>query len=283
MKILVAKGEPKDMYQKLRILNKQHGFNFIIKWANLEVGDYLVSTGKKDIGDIAIERKSSGDYIASIIDGRIFRQSISMGENFNRSVIIVEGDIYNSYSRLNDNSKIGAFGSLVTKYGTSIIHSKDKEYTAFLILSILKHANMTIDFSKIFRPSANIEDRELGALSCAKGIGGGLAKKIVKHFRLRDVANIRDPKIISDKIYGMGSTKATNLINLFSGFEEDPDFLSDIDVLTFKWYLDILLNYIGDSKVKGKNGKEDKYSDEKSQMFKILSKYFDIKPTIRFV
>ena len=198
-----------------------------------------------------------------------------MGENFNRSIVIVEGDVYNAYSKLNDNSKIGAFGSLVTKYGVSVIHSKNKDYTAFLILSILKHANMTIDFSKIFRPRASFEDREIGALSCAEGIGGNLAEKVIKYFRIRDVANIRDPDIISNNIHGMGSKKAKNLINLFSGFEEDPNFLSDIDITTFKWYLDIILGHYAKREI-------DDYTDKRDKMVRILNKYFELKPTIRF-
>jgi ERCC4-type nuclease len=273
MKILVAKGEPKDMYQYLRILSKQYEFNFIIEWSDLEIGDYLVITGDNDVGDIAIERKSSGDFISSIIDGRIFRQVVSMGENFNRSVVIVEGNIYDSYSNLHDNSKVGALGSLIVKYGTSIIHSKNKEYTAYLILSILKHANMTIDFSKIFRPKATMGDREIGALSCAEGIGGGLAEKVIKYFRLRDIANIRDPSIISDKVHGMGKTKATNLINLFSGFE-DSDFISGIDILNFEWFIIRALEYYFQHI-------KDDYTGEWIKIIKVIAKYFKIKPGIK--
>lgn len=275
MKILVDKGEPKEMYQKLRILNKQYDFGFVIVYENLEVGDYLVMSGNDKVGNISIERKSSGDYQSSIMDGRLLAQAVSMAENFDRAVIIIEGDIYKSYSKLNDNSKVGALGALITKYGVSVINTKNKDYTAFFILSILKHANMTIDFSKIFRPRANMEDREIGALSCAKGIGGGLAKKVLKYFRIRDVANIRDPKIIFDKVHGIGSTKAENLINLFAGFEQDPNFLTDIDVLTFEWYLKIVLNNYHDPI-------KDDFSKERNKMIKILKEYFDIKPTIRF-
>ncbi len=264
--ILVSNTEPKDMLQLLRIKNIQYGFNFVIKSAYLEVSDY-VCKNEEGYGNIGIERKSKEDFLASIIDGRIFIQMINMNENFDRNIILIEGNISDVYSQLNDNSKIGTLTAAIVKYGISIVPVPDKDWSTYFILSILKHSGEKIDLTKLFRLKISDNEREIGAISCAKGWGFTLAKEICKYYRIRDLANIRDLNLISSKIKGVGAKKAQNLIDLFSGFEKDKYFMTEVDILNFKKYINLIIEYknkkinVGYSKI---------YYD---QMIDILKKY----------
>ena len=241
MEILMDNREDKIMLQLLRIMNSQYDLGCKITVEFLEVCDYIIRGDDSLIGTTGIELKEADDYVSSIMDGRLFRQVMEMHVNFDRVVVIVVGSLDKIHSKMEDHSKIGALGALVTKFGTSLIHVVDREWAAYLIISILKHASTTIDMTKIFKPKATSEDRELGAISCAEGWGIKLAGEAVKHFRIRDLANIENPKIISSKIKNVGLIKAQNLINLFSGFEEET-FITETDVMVFRKYLRLVLN-----------------------------------------
>lgn len=241
MEIVMDNREDKEMLQLLRIMNSQYNLGFTITIEYLEVCDYIVRGDDSLIGTVGIELKEAGDYVASIMDGRLFRQVMEMHTNFDRVVVIIVGNLDKIYSKMEDHSKLGALGALVTKFGTSVIHVVNREWAAFLIISILKHARTTIDMTKIFKPKATSEDRELGAISCAKGWGIKLAREAVKNFRIRDIANIEDPQLIASKIRNVGTTKAQNLINLFSG-NEDKTFITPVDVMVFEKYLQLILS-----------------------------------------
>jgi len=232
--------EPKQMAQFLRVMNSQYDLGFRVSIEFLEVCDYLVRGKESLIGNVGIERKTADDYVSSIMDGRLFRQIIEMHTNFNRVIVILEGDISRVRSKLQDHSKLGTLGSIITKYGTSIVHTINMEWSAYMIISILKHAQTTIDLTQIFKPKASNLDRELGAISCADGWGSKLAKEAIKQYRIRDIANMDDPIWLSSKIKMVGERKALNLINLFRGFESD-DFITNIDCEVFKKYLSLIL------------------------------------------
>lgn len=241
MEIIMDNREDKKMLQLLRIMNSQYDLGFKITVKYLEVCDYIVMGDDSLIGTVGIELKEANDCVASIMDGSLFRQVMEMHANFDRVVVIIVGSLDKVYSRIEDHSKLGALGALVTKFGTSVMHVVNREWAAYLIISILRHANTTIDMTKIFKPKATSEDRELGAISCAKGWGIKLAREAVKNFRIRDIANIEDPTIIASKIRNVGPKKAQTLINLFSG-NEDKNFVTPVDIMVFERYLRLILN-----------------------------------------
>jgi len=265
MEIIMDDRELKKILSLLRIFNEQYNFGFIIKTERLELADYVCRDEKSLVGSIGIERKSADDFVGSIMDGSLFEQIFDMSKVFDLTIIIIVGDIMEIKSKINDNSKWGAIASLITKFGASLFMCPDNEVFVYTILNIFKKCQTTIDLSKIRRPKISKIGREIGAISCAKGIGSKNAKLILKHFRIKDLANINDPKIISDKIKFIGPKKATNIINLFQGYE-DPDFLTDIDVMLFEKYLKLAIgNYI--------NPQSGSNKEQLDSMSKILKKY----------
>ncbi|KKM93954.1 hypothetical protein LCGC14_1203240 [marine sediment metagenome] len=268
MEIIMDNRELKTILSLLRIFNEQYNFGFTIKMERLELGDYICRDKKSLVGLIGIERKSADDFVGSVMDGTLFEQVLDMSKVFDLTIVIVIGDIMKIKSKINNNSKWGAVASLITKFGASLFMCPDDEVFAYTILNIFKKCQTSIDLSKIRRPKILKIGRELGAISCAKGIGSGNAKMILKHFRIKDLANIDNPEIISDKIKFIGIKKATNIINLFQGYE-DPDFLSDIDVMVFEKYLKLAIN----NYLNPQSGSNEKQLDN---MTKILKEYIDM-------
>jgi len=103
-----------------------------VKIEQLPVADFIVSER------VAIERKEIDDFLESLIDGRLLRQAKDLSANFARPVIIIEGDASTLYSRRNIHPEAirGALCALATGFEIPILHSKDEEDTARLILSL---------------------------------------------------------------------------------------------------------------------------------------------------
>ena len=51
----------------------------------LEIGDYVMSASKT----VAVEAKSSGDFLASVRNGRVFNQASNMLDNYDISVVLI--------------------------------------------------------------------------------------------------------------------------------------------------------------------------------------------------
>src|ERR687887_1804814 len=70
-----------------RIPDLLHQAGAIIDFAQLKVGDYIVSP------ETAIERKTIRDLISSIYDGRLFVQCSELSQHYFKPLVIIEGNI----------------------------------------------------------------------------------------------------------------------------------------------------------------------------------------------
>jgi Fanconi anemia group M protein len=97
-----------------------------VKFTNLPVADYQISS------QVAVERKSSKDFVSSLLDKRLYKQAQELVENFPRPVMILEGqDLYSS--GLHPNAIRGALASLAVDFNLPIIPTRNPEDTAAMI------------------------------------------------------------------------------------------------------------------------------------------------------
>ena len=80
---------------------------------SLEIGDYQV-------GGTIIERKTTSDFISSIITKRLIRQIIQM-QQYKQKVIIIEGEINDLYNKINPNAVRGFILSISLNYNINLI------------------------------------------------------------------------------------------------------------------------------------------------------------------
>lgn len=99
---------------------------------SLKIADYL-------IGNIAIERKTISDLISSMINKRLIQQLNQM-QKYQKSLLIIEGDINDTLNENNNISKAvrGLILSISTNFSTSIIFSQDYEDTAKYLITLAK-------------------------------------------------------------------------------------------------------------------------------------------------
>ncbi len=106
-----------------------------VYYSRLAVGDYVVNP------EIAAERKSIGDFVSSVYDGRLFAQASALSSSYRKPYIIVEGDV-NKVSGLVKNlaSYYGAIASVTLAYDLRLMHTANPDETALAIAALVKNS-----------------------------------------------------------------------------------------------------------------------------------------------
>ena len=88
-----------------------------VEQAELSSGDYLIG------GGCAVERKAAVDFVTSLMENRLFEQIAKMSVEHERTVILVEGDIYGTRSAIAPAALDGALSYISLLSSASLIFS----------------------------------------------------------------------------------------------------------------------------------------------------------------
>ena len=176
-----------------------------VKLISLKVGDYIVSDR------VCVERKFSEDFINSIIDGRLFKQAEELKDNFEKPILIIEGNYFRE--TMNQNAIKAAIASIILDYEIPIIMTRDEEETARTIFWLAKReqteTKRPVGIKGKKKPK-NLKDLQENILSSFPGVSVVLSKRILKQFKtIRDFANAEESDLI--KIDGIGKILAKRL------------------------------------------------------------------------
>ncbi len=198
----------------LKIL-AENEVNLIIE--KLDIADYLCSNR------VAVEIKNVSDFVDSIIDGRLLGQIKDLKNNFERPLVIIEGeeDIY-SIRNIHPNSIRGMLATIAISYGIPVIQTKNSRETALLLLSITKRENEEgfRDFKLQPKKPLSLKEQQEFITSSLPGIGSSLAKSLLKQFKnIKKIVNANEEELkVVEKI---GSKKASEIRKVLdSNYEE---------------------------------------------------------------
>ncbi|WP_440951575.1 DEAD/DEAH box helicase [Methanococcoides sp. FTZ1] len=153
------------------------GVNISVK--TLEVGDYIVSDRT------AIERKSTEDFVSSLLDRDLFRQISDLAGSYDKPILIIEGEGLFTSRMLNPNAIHGTIASLVLDFGVSVLYTRDPEDTASLI-SILAKREQIDEKREISvhgkKSSMLLSQQQEYVVSSISDIGPNAAKNLLEHF-----------------------------------------------------------------------------------------------------
>lgn len=176
----------------------------IVNEQPLEVADFIASDR------VCIERKTHSDFVSSIIDGRIFEQSKNMKENFEKSIIIVEG---NSDREINENAMKGAVASILIDFDMSIVHTKNPFDTAKTIFWIAKKEQeenkRTVSF-KVGKKPKEAKRLQEEIVSGLPGVSNVISKRLLEHFGTVEKVFRADEKELK-KVKGIGKKLAERI------------------------------------------------------------------------
>lgn len=182
-----------------------------IKTQRLEVADIVISE------HVAIERKSKSDFLASILDKRLFPQLMDLARNYRRPVLILEGEenIY-TLRNLNPNVIRATLSSIAVDLRIPIIYTDSVQESANMVLQIAKRTVRTkkeISLASDKRAFSDDEEMEKFVSTIPK-INVVSAKSILIHFRtIRDLVNATEKQL--NECEGIGKVRAKFLKEFF--------------------------------------------------------------------
>lgn len=150
-----------------------------IEFQQLKVADFIFK-------DVAIERKTTSDFINSIINKRLFNQLEEI-KQYPKHFLIIEGtdehELYNDEPEgMNGNAIRGILLSIILNYQVPIIFTKDEKDTAMFI-NVLARKKVKNHISlNAKKKSRNKEEQKQFILEGFPGIGPATAKKLLKEF-----------------------------------------------------------------------------------------------------
>jgi Fanconi anemia group M protein len=193
-----------------RIVKELIELGISVKTAQLECADYLVS------GRVGVELKQVPDFVASIIDGRLLQQVRELKKNFERAVVIIEGeeDIY-SVRKVHANAIRGMLASIVLDFGVPVLYTKNPKDTAGLLAVMAqREQNKERDFSLHERKPHSAKEQQEFFVSALPSIGIQTARLLLEHFEtIKNLVNASREEITSIK--GVGDKTADKLLNIF--------------------------------------------------------------------
>jgi len=169
-----------DIHEKnslvLSELQASNQINLQIK--PLKIADYL-------IGNTAIERKTTNDFISSMINRRLFQQLKNM-QKYKEKLLIIEGNLnlIHNETNLNSNSIRGFIISIINNHQIPIIQTEDYEDTAQYLITLAKQQlkpQTPISFHS--RIPKTIKEQKQYILESFPNIGPVTAKKLLKKFK----------------------------------------------------------------------------------------------------
>jgi Fanconi anemia group M protein len=159
---------------------------------NLKIGDYIVSN------DIAIERKTINDFIASMMNKRLIKQLRELKSNYKKPLMIIESSDYHElytsewHPNMNKNAVRGMILSILLDFQIPIIMTKDyKETAEFIMLLVKKQEKPAQEISlKAKKHAFSVQEQQQLILESFPGIGPKTAKEILKKFKtLKNFSN----------------------------------------------------------------------------------------------
>jgi DNA excision repair protein ERCC-4 len=145
----------------------------------LEAGDYCIEDS------LLVERKGLPDLLASIEDGRLFRQAKALALSGKRCLVLLEGGLESIQHRAMRREAIqGALLNLVLVWGIPVLRALDGQEAARLMVQAARQLR------RACHPSAHRPGRCPDALQTAQtyvlqglpGVGQRLALRLLEHF-----------------------------------------------------------------------------------------------------
>jgi Fanconi anemia group M protein len=152
-----------------------------VREKQLLVGDYILSER------VCIERKTTPDFVQSIIDKRLFSQLETMKANYPNPVLIVEGgDILDNGRDIHPNAVRGAIAAISVDYAVPMIWTATQMDTAHQLFAIAKREQLDSKKSVGIRnkkKQRSMEETQEFLVAGIPKISTAKARALLKHFR----------------------------------------------------------------------------------------------------
>ncbi|MEK6901373.1 MAG: DEAD/DEAH box helicase, partial [Nanoarchaeota archaeon] len=195
-----------------RVVKELIDLGVSVKTAQLETADYIIS------GRVGVELKKVPDFVASLIDGRLLEQVRDLKQNFEKSVLIIEGEenIY-AVRKVHANAIRGMLASIVLDFAVPVLYTKNPQDTAGLLAVMAKREqDKSRDFSLHERKPHTLKEQQEFLVSAFPGIGILTARNLLLYFgSIKAFVNATKEELTA--IDGIGEKTAERILTLVNG------------------------------------------------------------------
>ena len=196
--------------RNLEIIESLAENNVKVSFLQLPVGDYIVSDR------MCVERKTVRDFESSIIDTRLFDQAQRLKDAFEKPIIIIEGSM--DELSLGRNVILGTILALYTDYNIQVINSTGPSETSYILSKFAEREQILERRQPRLLGSKKAYTQyqwQLVILASLPGIGPGLAKNLIAHFKtVRNLCNADVDELMEiDKIGRKKAERIYSIIN----------------------------------------------------------------------
>ena len=186
--------------------------DIVVEEKCLSIGDYLINK------HIAVERKTTKDFVLSIIDGRLFSQASRLKRYAEIQFMVIEGmGLFHSGCQVDPQAIKGAIVSLSISWQIPLIFSKTPQGTAeILIIAGIHDVKCRNDTLKRGgRKPKRMQTRKLYLLQGLPGIGPRMAKRMLEYFGSVENVFAADEQELT-RVEGIGKKKAAKIRAIIS-------------------------------------------------------------------
>jgi Fanconi anemia group M protein len=162
-------------------------------------GDFVASDR------VIIEKKTTKDFIQSITDKRLFQQLKAIKDNFEKPVLIIEGE-ESLYGVLQPNIIRGTLAAIAVDMGIPIIWTKDMADTAGIVYWIARREQLQENRNNVLRNKKvpdTIEEKQEYLVSSLPDVSMVRAKALLKHFKSpKNIFNAKEEELTDVKGIG---------------------------------------------------------------------------------
>ncbi|MBI2666844.1 DEAD/DEAH box helicase family protein [Candidatus Woesearchaeota archaeon] len=183
-----------------------------VRTGQLISADYVLS------GRVGVELKKVPDFVDSLIDGRLLEQVRQLRNNFDKAVLLIEGeeDIY-SIRKVHANALRGLLASIVLDFNVPVLYTKNPRDTAGLLAVMAKREQEKGgEISLHEKKPQTLKEQQEFLIAALPNVGIVTAKNLLMHFgSIKGVVNASSEELI--KLEGVGEKTAEKLKEVFEG------------------------------------------------------------------
>jgi ERCC4-type nuclease len=180
--------------------------DFDVRMVHLDTGDYLIDD------EVLVERKTIGDFVASLVDGRLFPQAARLAHSRHRSLLLIEGPRPPSMPDVHPHALEGALVSLAAMWRLPVLHSSAPEHSLLILRFLADQVGRPQQaiLRRFDRKPKRLASRRLFLLQGLPGIGPALAHRLLCQFGSIERVLSADASALAE-VRGVGAKKAARI------------------------------------------------------------------------
>jgi ERCC4-type nuclease len=185
---------------------------FLVQMGRLPTGDYLIDDR------ILIERKTRADFVASLVDGRLFPQVARRAHSRYRSLLLIEGAAPANAPDVHPHSVEGALVSIAAMWRLPVLHSVDADQSCRLLRFLADQGSERCEsvLPRYDRRPKRLATRRLFVLQGLPAVGPEMARRLLSEFGSVARVMTADGAAL-EQVRGVGPKKAARIRAVVSG------------------------------------------------------------------